>query len=56
MELPVIFVTGFADRSMLADVSEAQIIGKPFAPSELADKARSALMRSAGAASQPRPH
>ena len=50
---PVIFVTGFADRSMLADVSEAQIIGKPFAPSELADKARWALML--GAAS-PRPH
>jgi CheY-like chemotaxis protein len=50
-DTPVIFITGFADRSMLADVSEAQIIGKPFAPAELADKARSALLRSAGTAS-----
>jgi signal transduction histidine kinase len=46
-DMPILFVTGFADRGMLADVSEAQIIGKPFAPSELADKARAALTRGA---------
>ena len=47
-DMPILFVTGFADRSMLADVSEAQIIGKPFAPGELADrKARLALKRGA---------
>jgi signal transduction histidine kinase len=49
-ETPVLFVTGFADRSMLGDVGEAQVIGKPFAPNELADKARAALVRSGDAA------
>lgn len=41
--LPILFVTGFADRSALAGVSEAQIIGKPFLDNELADKVRIAL-------------
>jgi signal transduction histidine kinase len=43
--MPILFVTGFADRTLLAGVSEAQIVGKPFAPGELADKARLALTR-----------
>ena len=47
--MPVLFVTGFADRSMLSDVSGAEVVGKPFAPGELADKARAALLRGAGA-------
>ena len=42
--LPILFVTGFADRSLLADVSEAHIVGKPFVPGELAAKAQSALL------------
>jgi CheY-like chemotaxis protein/anti-sigma regulatory factor (Ser/Thr protein kinase) len=41
--LPILFVTGFADRAQLAGVSEAQIIGKPYLDSELADKVRVAL-------------
>jgi signal transduction histidine kinase len=41
--VPVLFVTGFADRGALANVNAAQVIGKPFAPGELAEKARRAL-------------
>jgi signal transduction histidine kinase len=42
-KLPVLFVTGFADRTALAGISEAQIIGKPFMDDELARKVRLAL-------------
>ena len=42
-KLPILVVTGFAERSALEGVSEAQIIGKPFLTSELADKVRLAL-------------
>ena len=42
--LPVLFITGFADRTALAGVSEAQIINKPFVPEELAGKVRQALV------------
>jgi signal transduction histidine kinase/ActR/RegA family two-component response regulator len=45
--LPVLFVTGFADRSAMAGVSEAHIIGKPFVEDELARKVRLALAQSA---------
>jgi CheY-like chemotaxis protein len=41
--LPILFVTGFADRAALAGVPEAQVIGKPFLDDELADKVRLAL-------------
>jgi signal transduction histidine kinase/ActR/RegA family two-component response regulator len=41
--LPILFVTGFADRSALAGVSEGHIIGKPFVADELGDKVRAAL-------------
>ena len=41
--LPTVFITGFADRTALADVSETHIIGKPFHPDELAGKVRAAL-------------
>jgi CheY-like chemotaxis protein len=47
-DMPILFVTGFADRTMLAGVSEAHIVGKPFQPGELADKARLALTHVAG--------
>jgi hypothetical protein len=38
-----LFVTGFADRTALAGISEANIISKPFVGNELADKVRHAL-------------
>jgi signal transduction histidine kinase len=41
--LPVLFVTGFADRGALEGVSEAYIVGKPFIDDELATKVRNAL-------------
>jgi len=41
--LPVLFVTGYADRAALEGVSETQIIGKPFLDQELHDKVRAAL-------------
>jgi signal transduction histidine kinase/ActR/RegA family two-component response regulator len=41
--LPVLFVTGFADRTALAGISEAQIISKPFIDDELARKVRLAV-------------
>jgi FixJ family two-component response regulator len=41
--LPVLFVTGFADRAMLSGVSESNIVGKPFVDDELANKIRLAL-------------
>jgi signal transduction histidine kinase/ActR/RegA family two-component response regulator len=44
--LPVLFVTGFADRTALAGVSEAQIVSKPFIDDELAHKVRLALAES----------
>ena len=41
--IPVLFITGFAERDGLAGVGEAHIVGKPFVDGELADKVRSAL-------------
>jgi CheY-like chemotaxis protein len=41
--LPILFVTGFADRAALVGVSETHIIGKPFVTDELANKVSSAL-------------
>jgi signal transduction histidine kinase len=41
--LPILFVTGFADRTALEGVNEARIIGKPFIDSELVDKVRLTL-------------
>jgi signal transduction histidine kinase/CheY-like chemotaxis protein len=41
--LPVLFVTGFADRGALFGVDEAYIVGKPFLHNELADKLRRVL-------------
>jgi signal transduction histidine kinase/ActR/RegA family two-component response regulator len=45
--LPILFVTGFADRTALAGVSEAQVISKPFVDDELAEKIRLALANGA---------
>ncbi|HEX3429501.1 MAG TPA: response regulator [Rhizomicrobium sp.] len=41
--LPVVFVTGFADRSALMEFPDAYIIGKPFTREELGKKIRAAL-------------
>ncbi len=41
--LPVLFVTGFADRGGLAGVDDAYIVGKPFHYEELAGKVQFAL-------------
>lgn len=43
--LPILFVTGYADRAALEGVSEAQIIGKPFVGNALHDRVRTALAR-----------
>jgi signal transduction histidine kinase len=42
-DLPVLFVTGFADRGGLAGVDDAFIVGKPFHYDELAGKVQFAL-------------
>ena len=36
--LPILFVTGYADRAALEGVSDAQIIGKPFVDTELHER------------------
>jgi signal transduction histidine kinase/ActR/RegA family two-component response regulator len=46
--LPIVFVTGFADRTALAGVSETQILNKPFQERELADKVLAALADGSG--------
>ena len=38
--LSFVFVTGYADRSALAGISEAQIVSKPFVTEEFAEKLR----------------
>jgi CheY-like chemotaxis protein len=41
--LPVLFITGYADKTALGDVGEARIIKKPFVGDELANKVSAAL-------------
>jgi signal transduction histidine kinase/CheY-like chemotaxis protein len=41
--LPVLFVTGFAEREALSGVSDGQIVSKPFVSGELREKVRMAL-------------
>jgi CheY-like chemotaxis protein len=41
--LPILFITGFADRTALAGVSESHIVNKPFSPEDLASKVQGAL-------------
>jgi CheY-like chemotaxis protein len=36
--VPILYITGFADRSALTGVSETEIIRKPFVDNELAEK------------------
>ena len=44
--LPVLFVTGYADNSVLEEIGDARIIKKPFVGDELGIKVRAALSRS----------
>ena len=41
--LPVLFVTGFAEREALSGISDRQIVSKPFVTGELAEKVQMAL-------------
>jgi signal transduction histidine kinase len=41
--LPILFVTGYADRAVLDGVSESEVVGKPFMDDELIDKVRMTL-------------
>lgn len=41
--MPVLFITGFADRAAIADIEGALVIGKPFTRDELADKVEQVL-------------
>jgi hypothetical protein len=45
LNLPVLFVTGFAERGALGGVDEAHIVRKPFVQEELANKVRHAVVR-----------
>lgn len=46
--LPILFITGFADRAAISDIEGAQIIGKPFSRDELADKVMEVLAEQTG--------
>ena len=41
--IPILFITGFADRAAISGIDGAQIIGKPFSRDELADKVTQVL-------------
>jgi signal transduction histidine kinase/ActR/RegA family two-component response regulator len=43
--LPVLFVTGYADKTALGDVGEERIIKKPFVDDELTTKVNAALVK-----------
>jgi signal transduction histidine kinase/ActR/RegA family two-component response regulator len=45
--LPILFVTGYADKTALEDVGEERIIKKPFVDDELTTKVNTALIKSA---------
>jgi CheY-like chemotaxis protein len=42
--LPILFVTGYADKTALGEIGDARIIKKPFIGSELSDKVHAALV------------
>jgi len=41
--IPILFITGFADRGAISGIEGAQIIGKPFSRDDLADKVTQVL-------------
>jgi CheY-like chemotaxis protein len=42
-ELPLLFVTGFAERKGLAELHDGHVVSKPFVSDELVDKVQRAL-------------
>lgn len=44
--IPIVFVTGYVDKSTFGDVSEDRIVKKPFVGDELAEKVTTALIQS----------
>jgi CheY-like chemotaxis protein len=44
--IPILFVTGYADKNALRDVGDERIIKKPFIGEELAEKVNTALVKS----------
>jgi DNA-binding response OmpR family regulator len=44
-QVPILFVTGYADKSALGTVSEERIVRKPFIGDELVRKVNAALTR-----------
>jgi signal transduction histidine kinase len=51
--LPVLFITGFAERSTIEGIDEPQILRKPFMEEELAEQVRVALSGAAAAPARP---
>jgi DNA-binding response OmpR family regulator len=47
--LPILFVTGYADKAALDDIVDARIVKKPFVGDELAKNVQAALTRSGSA-------
>jgi CheY-like chemotaxis protein len=45
--LPILFVTGYADKAVLGDIGEERIIRKPFITDELTTKLNKALIKGA---------
>ena len=43
--LPVLFITGYVDQTVLAEIDEARIVKKPFVGDELAIKVNAALLK-----------
>jgi signal transduction histidine kinase len=44
--LPVLFITGYVDQTVLAEIDEARIVKKPFVGEELVNKVNAALLKS----------
>jgi CheY-like chemotaxis protein len=53
--LPVLFITGFAERASIEGIEEPQILRKPFMEEDLAERVRIALAVT-GSAAAPLPH
>ena len=43
--LPTLFVTGYADKTVLGDVGDERIVKKPFVGDELTEKVNAALLK-----------
>jgi signal transduction histidine kinase/CheY-like chemotaxis protein len=44
-DLPVLYITGYVDQSVLAQIDEARIVKKPFVGEELATKVNAAILK-----------